>query len=74
MSVIKPRPKQLLWPVTTDANNTMNQSDLEAKLIHVTSAKNGKTHATKSIGFGFVSHWLRVAGASFVNQLQSEVM
>ena len=57
----------------TQTAQLKNQSELEAKLIHVTSTKSKKTHATKSVGFGFVSHWLRVPGASFVKQLQREV-
>ena len=40
----KPKPKyKLLWPITTDANSAMNQSELQA--MHVTSAKRGKMHA-----------------------------
>ena len=42
----KTKPKQLLWPITADADNPMNQSEL--KEIHVASAKRGKTRASKS--------------------------
>ena len=30
MSVVKPKPKQLLWPITSGAANPMNQSELKA--------------------------------------------
>ena len=30
MSVVKPKPKLALWPITTDEDNPMNQSDFEA--------------------------------------------
>ena len=29
LSVIKPKPKQLLWPIKTETDNPVNQSELE---------------------------------------------
>ena len=37
--VFKPKQKQLLWPITTDANNTMNQSELEANACNRRQAR-----------------------------------
>ena len=48
MTVEKPKPKQLLRPITTRANSAMNQSQFLA-IICVHGA----------IGFGFASHWLK---------------
>ena len=44
LSVVKPKLKLSLWPITTDENKTRNQSELEAN----THDKRGKTRATKS--------------------------
>ena len=41
MTVEKPKPKQLLRPITTGANSAMNQSEFLA----VTRSKRGKNHA-----------------------------
>jgi len=53
-TVGKPKTKQLLWPITADQNNPMNQSKLEVK-IHVTGNKCRKTGAGKlrSVWFYF---------------------
>ena len=48
MSVVKPKPKQLLWPIKKDRDNPVSQSKLE--VLHV---------ADSAIGFGFTSYWLK---------------
>ena len=45
MAVEKPKPKQLLRPITTGADSAMNQSQFLA--IPVTRSKRGKNHAYK---------------------------
>ena len=47
-SVVKPKPKLVLWPITTDTDNQMDQSELKANtcLQRVT------------IGFSFTCDWL----------------
>ena len=42
MTVEKPKPKQLLRPITTGADSAMNQSQF---LAPVTRSKRGKNHA-----------------------------
>ena len=44
MTVEKPKPKQLLRPITTGTNIAMNQSEFVA-IIPVTRSKRGKNHA-----------------------------
>ena len=55
MTVGKPKPKQLLRPITTGAASAMNQS-LEAR-------KKSRVHG--AIVFGFASHWLKNWRESF---------
>ena len=58
MRVAKTKPKYALWLITTDADNPVNQSELEANAA--AGAKRGKTRASKvMIGFGFTSDWSR---------------
>ena len=58
MTVEKPKPKQLLRPITRGANNAMNQS--EFLLITSNSLKEReKSRVHGAIGFGFASHWLK---------------
>ena len=52
MTVEKPKPKQLLRPITTGAGNAMNQSQFVAIICN-------------SLGFGFNSHWLKNWRKSF---------
>ena len=47
LSVVKPKPKQLLRPIATDADNPTNQSEREES-IHVAGAKRVKALASKS--------------------------
>ena len=57
MIVEKPKPKQLLRPITTGANSVMDQSQfLEAR---------EKLRVHGAIGFGFNSHWLKNWRKSF---------
>ena len=53
------KPKQSLWPVTRQADNPMNQSEVELKQIHVAGAKRRKTHASKSRLVLVASDWLK---------------
>ena len=64
MTVEKPKPKQLLRPITTGANSVMNQS--EFLLITSNSLKGReKSRVHGAIGFGFASHWLKNWRESF---------
>ena len=64
MTVEKPKPKQLLRPITTGANSAMNQS--EFLLITSNSLKGReKSRVHGAIGFGFASHWLKNWRESF---------
>ena len=58
MTVEKPKPKQLLRPITTGAGGAMNQSQFLAITCNSLEArKRSRAHGT--IGFGFASHWLK---------------
>ena len=64
MTVEKPKPKQLLRPITTGANSAMNQS--EFLVITCNSLKGReKSRVRRAIGFGFASHWLKNWRESF---------
>ena len=60
MSAIKPKPKYLLWPIKTDADNPMNKSELKA--IDMSPAPSAGKCTCEcmyvSIGFGFPSDWV----------------
>ena len=58
MTVKKPKPKQLLPPITTGANSTMNQSQFLAITCNSLKARE-KSSVHDAIGFGFASHWLK---------------
>ena len=58
MTVEKPRPKQLLRPITTGTNSAMNQSQFQAITCNSLEAWE-KSRVRGVIGFGFVSHWLK---------------
>ena len=51
MSVVKPKPKYLLWSIKKDGDNPVNQSKLE-----VLPAREN-VHARATSGFGFTSDW-----------------
>ena len=55
MTVEKPKPKQLLRPITTGAGSAMNQSQFQAITCN----------SLEAIGFGFDSHWLENWRESF---------
>ena len=64
MTVEKPKPKQLLRPITTGAGSAMNQSQFLAITCNSLKARE-KSHVRGAIGFGFDSHWLKNWRESF---------
>ena len=64
MTVEKPKPKQLLRPITTGAGSAMNQSQFLAILSNSLQARE-KSRVHGAIGFGFASHWLKNWRESF---------
>ena len=66
MTVEKPKPKQLLRPIRTEANSAMNQSQFLAITCNSLEARE-KSRVHGAIGFGFASHWLNT-GASLLSQ------
>ena len=64
MSVEKPKPKQLLRPITTGANSAMNQSQFIAIICNLLKARE-ESHVHGAIGFGFASYWLKNWRESF---------
>ena len=58
MTVEKPKPKQLLRPITTGTNSAMNQSQLIAITCNSLEARE-KSRVHAAIGFGFASRWLK---------------
>ena len=58
MTVEKPKPKQLLQPITTGTNSSLNQSQFLAITCNSPEAREiSRVHG--AIGFGFASHWLK---------------
>ena len=55
---LKPKPKQLLRPITTGAGSAMNQSQFLAITCNSLEARE-KSRVHGVIGFGFASHWLK---------------
>ena len=64
MTVEKPKPKQLLRPITTGAESAMNQSQFLAITCNKLKARE-KSRAHGAIGFGFASHRLKNWRESF---------
>ena len=64
MTVEKPKPKQLLRPITTGADSAMNQSQLLAITCNSLKARE-KSRVHGAIGFSFPSHWLNNWRESF---------
>ena len=62
--VEKPKPKQLLRPITTGADSAMNQSQFLAITCNSLKARE-KSRVHGAIGFGFASHWLKNWRESF---------
>ena len=58
MTVEKPKPKQLLQPITTGTNSARNQSQFLAITCNSLEARE-KSRVHGAIGFGFASHWLK---------------
>ena len=58
MTVEKPKPKQLLRPITTGADSAMNQSQFLAITCNSLKARE-KSQVHGVIGLGFASHWLK---------------
>ena len=64
MTVEKPKPKQLLRPITTGAGSAINQSQFPAIICNSLEARE-KWRVHGAIGFGFDSHWLKNLHESF---------
>ena len=64
MTVEKPKPKQLLRPITTGADSAMNQSQFLAITCNSLKARE-KSRVQGAIAFGFASHWLKSLRESF---------
>ena len=64
MTVERPKPKQLLRPITTGADSAMNQSQFLAINCNSLKARE-KSRVHGAIGLGFPSHWLKNWGESF---------
>ena len=64
MTVEKPKPKQLLRPITTGAGSAMNQSQFLAITCNSLEARE-RSRVHGAIGFGFASHWLKDWRESF---------
>ena len=58
MTIEKPKPKQLLRPITIGTNSAINQSQFLAITCNSLEARE-KSRAHGAIGFGFTSHWLK---------------
>ena len=60
MTVEKPKPKQLLRPITTGADSAMNQSQFLAITCNSPEAREkSRVHGAIGFAFGFASHWLK---------------
>ena len=64
MTVEKPKPKQLLRPITTGTNSAKNQSEFLAITCNWLEARE-KSHLHGAIGFGFASQWLKKLACVF---------
>ena len=64
MTVEKPKPKQLLQPITTGTNSAMNPSQFPAITCNSLEVRE-ESRVHGAIGFGFASHWLKNWRASF---------
>ena len=58
MTVEKPKPKQLLRPITKGVDSAMNQSQFLAITCNKLKAQK-KSRVHGAIGFGFAYHWLK---------------
>ena len=64
MTVEKPKPKQLLRPITTGADSATNQSQFLAITCNSLKARE-KSRVHGAIGFAFASDWLKNWRESF---------
>ena len=64
MTVEKPKPKQLLRPITTGAGSAMNQSQFLAITYNSLEVRE-KSRVHGAIVFGFDFHWLKNWRVSF---------
>ena len=64
MTVEKPKPKQLLRPITTGAGSAMNQSQFLAITCNSLEVQE-RSRVHGAIGLGFASHWLKNWHESF---------
>ena len=64
LTVEKPKPKQLLGPITTEAHRAMNQSQFLAITCSSPEARE-KSRVHGAIGFGFATNWLKNWRESF---------
>ena len=64
MAVAKPKPNQLLRPITTGTNSAMNQSQFLAITCNSLKARE-KSRVHGAIGFGFGSRWWKNWRESF---------
>ena len=64
MTIEKPKPKQLLRPITTGADSAMNQSQFLAIPCNSLEARE-KSRVHGAVGLGFDSHWLKNWRESF---------
>ena len=59
MTIEKPKPKQLLRPITTGADSAMNQSQFLAITWNLLKPRQkSRVRGAIGFGFGFAYHWL----------------
>ena len=58
MTVEKPKPKQLLQPITTGENRAMSQSQFLAIICNSLKVRE-ESRVHGAIGFGLACHWLK---------------
>ena len=72
LSVVKQKPKQLQWSITTNANSTMNQWELEAKTRNQREAReNARDKVVIGLGFVYVARIFFNQSLSIVKQNRS---
>ena len=60
MTLEKPKPKQLLRPITVGTNSSINQSGFLAITCNSLEAREeSRVHGEIGFGFGLASHWLK---------------
>ena len=59
MTAEKPKPKQLLRPITTGAGSAMNQSQIPSNYLTNSLKAREKSHVHCAIGLGFASRRLK---------------